>query len=61
MWYSIYRGEKVNLSVGDKVTIHCYKHDGSIHKSWKYAYVLDVKAEINNEDTEEIENTALVG
>ena len=46
MWYSIYRGEKVNLSVGDKVTIHCYKHDGSIHKSWKYAYVLDIKEDL---------------
>lgn len=43
MWYSIYRGGKVNLSVGDKVSIHCYKHDGSIHKSWNYAYVLDIK------------------
>ena len=46
MWYSISRGEKVNLSVGDKVTIHCYKHDGSIHKSWKYAYVLDIKEDL---------------
>lgn len=46
MWYPIYRGEKVNLSVGDKVTIHCYKHDGSIHKSWKYAYVLDIKEDL---------------
>lgn len=36
----------MNLSVGDKVTIHCYKHDGSIHKSWKYAYVLDIKEDL---------------
>ncbi len=33
----------MDLKVKDKYMIHCYKHDGSIHKSWKYAYVLDVK------------------
>ena len=33
----------MNLKVGDTLVIHCYKHNGMIHKSWDIAYVLDVK------------------
>lgn len=33
----------MNIKVGDTLVIHCYKHDGKIYKSWKIAYVLDIK------------------
>jgi len=33
----------MNIKVGDTLVIHCYKHNGAIHKSWTIAYVLDVK------------------
>ena len=33
----------MNVKVGDTLVIHCYKHNGMIHKSWKLAYVLDIK------------------
>lgn len=33
----------MNLKVGDTLVIHCYKHNGTIHKSWNVAYVLDIK------------------
>ena len=33
----------MKLKVGDTLVIHCYKHNGMIHKSWKIAYVLDVQ------------------
>ncbi len=29
------------LKVGDKLTIHCYKHNGKIHRTWDEAIVLD--------------------
>lgn len=32
----------MNIKVGDTLVIHCYKHDGVIHKSWKSAVVLEV-------------------
>ncbi len=32
-----------NLSIGDKLQIQCYKHNGKIHRSWDEALVLDVK------------------
>ncbi len=35
----------MSIKVGDTLVIHCYKHNGMIHKSWKMAYVLDVKDE----------------
>ncbi len=35
----------MNLKVGDTLAIHCYKHNGMIHKSWAEAYVLDIKDE----------------
>lgn len=33
----------MNLKVGDTLVIHCYKHNGAIHKSWDVAYILDVE------------------
>ena len=30
-----------NIKVGDKLQIHCYKHDGSLHRTWDEAIVLD--------------------
>ena len=32
-----------SLSIGDKLQIQCYKHNGKIHRSWDEALVLDVK------------------
>ena len=32
----------MNISVGDTLVIHCYKHNGIIHKSWSSAVVLEV-------------------
>ncbi len=32
-----------NISIGDKLQIQCYKHNGKIHRSWDEALVLDVK------------------
>ena len=31
-----------NMNVGDKLQIHCYKHDGSLHRKWDEAIVLDI-------------------
>ena len=31
------------ISIGDKLQIQCYKHNGRIHRSWDEALVLDVK------------------
>lgn len=33
----------MGLKIGDTLVIHCYKHNGIIHKSWKTAYILDIK------------------
>ena len=36
-------GEQVNMDdikVGDKLQIHCYKHDGSLHRRWDEAIVI---------------------
>ena len=30
-----------NSLVGKKVLIHCYKHDGSIHRCWSKGFILD--------------------
>ena len=32
-----------NMKIGDNYIIHCYKHDGTIHRSWDEAMLLDVK------------------
>ena len=31
-----------NIKIGDKLQIHCYKHDGSLHRKWDEAIVLDI-------------------
>lgn len=31
-----------NIKVGDKLEIHCYKHNGALHRRWDEAVVLDV-------------------
>lgn len=36
----------MNIHVGDKMTIHCYKHNGRIHRTWDEAVVLDVKKDV---------------
>lgn len=32
-----------NLSIGNKLQIQCYKHNGKIHRAWDEAVVLDIK------------------
>ena len=32
-----------NLKVGDVLSIHCYKHDGKLHRKWDEATILDIK------------------
>lgn len=49
-----------NMKIGDNYIIHCYKHDGTIHRSWDEAVLLDInkdylvfgnrKARVNNSD-----------
>lgn len=34
------------IKVGDKLTIHCYKHDGQIHRTWDEATVLEINDEV---------------
>ena len=31
-----------NMKIGDKLQIHCYKHDGSLHRKWDEAILLDI-------------------
>ena len=48
------------IKIGDNFVIHCYKHDGTIHRSWDEAVLLDThkdylvfgnqKAKVNNSD-----------
>ena len=35
----------MNIKVGDRMIIHCYKHNGLIYKIWDQAIVLDVTDE----------------
>ena len=35
-----------DIKVGDKMTIHCYKHNGRIHRVWDEAIILDVKDDV---------------
>jgi len=35
-----------NISVGDKLKIHCYKHNGKIHRTWDEAVVLEITDEM---------------
>ncbi len=32
----------MNVKVGTKFDIHCYKHDGSIHRTWDEAVLLEI-------------------
>ena len=32
-----------NIKIGDKLEIHCYKHDASLHRQWDEAVILDIK------------------
>lgn len=34
-----------NIYIGDKLKIHCYKHNGQAHRSWDEAIILDIKKE----------------
>ncbi len=34
------------IKVGDKLSIHCYKHNGKIHRTWDDAVVLEIKDNI---------------
>ena len=36
---------KSKLKVGERLTIHCYKHDGTLHRTWDEATVLFEDAE----------------
>ena len=31
------------LKIGDKLEIHCYKHNGHLHRQWDEAVLLDIK------------------
>jgi len=51
------------LKVGDKVEIHSYKHDGKIHRVWKFGYVVDISDDyvvIVNNKTRVIESSGRV-
>ena len=34
---------KEDIKIGDKYEIHCYKHNGKIHRTWSEATILDVQ------------------
>ncbi|MEG1648149.1 MAG: DUF402 domain-containing protein [Bacilli bacterium] len=31
------------MQIGDKYKIHCYKHNGKIHRAWEETIILDIK------------------
>ena len=33
----------MNIKVGDTLVIHCYKHNGHLHRQWDEAVLLDIK------------------
>ena len=33
---------KSELKVGERLTIHCYKHDGTLHRTWDEATLLEI-------------------
>ena len=48
------------LKIGQRVEIHSYKHDGKIHRVWKYGYIVDINEKylvIVNNKTRVIEST----
>lgn len=51
------------LKKGQQIEIHSYKHDGQIHRVWKYGYVVEVeddKLVVVNAKTQVIENNGRV-
>ncbi len=34
------------VKVGDRLTIHCYKHNGKIHRTWDEATVLEINDDV---------------
>lgn len=34
-----------NIKIGDRLEIHCYKHNGKIHRTWDEAVVLEINDE----------------
>ena len=34
-----------DIKIGDKLEIHCYKHNGNLHRQWDEAVLLDIKDE----------------
>ena len=52
-----------NLKVGQRVEIHSYKHDKSIHRVWKFGYVVEVNEDclvVVNNKTRVIESSGRV-
>lgn len=48
-----------DIQIGDRLTIHCYKHNGKIHRMWDEATILDIKDDVMvcaNDKTKVIEN-----
>ena len=35
-----------DVKVGDVLSIHCYKHDGKLHRTWDEATILDVQDDL---------------
>ena len=35
-----------DLKVGDVLSIHCYKHDGKLHRTWDEATILDIQDDL---------------
>lgn len=52
-----------NLNIGQRIEIHSYKHDGKIHRVWKYGYVVDISEDtlvVVNDKTRVIESSGRV-
>jgi len=52
-----------NLKIGDKLEIHCYKHNGKLHRQWDEAVVLDIKEDyivFGNKNTNVIDSDGKV-
>ncbi len=51
------------IEIGDRYIIHSYKHDGSVHRSWDEAVLLDIKDDcyvFANERTKVVESDGRV-
>lgn len=52
-----------NLSIGDQVEIHSYKHNGKIHRVWKYGVVVEISDDylvVVNENTRVFESNGRI-